>query len=224
MAIFRQQTAILYPAQDQLHCSDIPKDRTIATAIADIVASAVTFRRRGPIELVTREVCTETGFKTFDRQTNCITSGNVIANTMFGQVIRPRCEADHAGNIGGLQAFDLQQMRRFGAAGLWVLNAVAKLPVAETEQVTAYIFFISEGSQRTSIGAFLVDQHRNFISQSTTTTPKRAEVLDAMAITLSNLGILHRERVIEFTDSGTVVYRDDVSEELARRGLLHQRG
>ena len=42
----------------------------------------------------------DTGFKRFDKQTNCISKGNVIANTMFGCYIRPYNEVNNYGYVG----------------------------------------------------------------------------------------------------------------------------
>lgn len=51
------------------------------------------------------------GYKEFDKQTNLITSGNVIANTMYGNYIREWNETECNGNTfekGHLFKFDLQ--------------------------------------------------------------------------------------------------------------------
>jgi len=53
----------------------------------------------------------ETGHKTFDRQTNIITRGNVIANTEYGWIIRARLDTrcnEKDFPVGHLRAFDLK--------------------------------------------------------------------------------------------------------------------
>lgn len=54
----------------------------------------------------------KSGHKTFDKQTNIITTGNVIANTQISGYVRPKSETECNGFIvdpGTLQAFDLKQ-------------------------------------------------------------------------------------------------------------------
>jgi hypothetical protein len=46
------------------------------------------FNKKGTRQLV------DTGWKTFDRQTNCISTGNVIANTQLSLYIRPYRETE----------------------------------------------------------------------------------------------------------------------------------
>ncbi len=50
------------------------------------------FNKRGTRQLV------DTGWKTFDRQTNCISTGNMIANTQLSLYIRPYRETECNGN------------------------------------------------------------------------------------------------------------------------------
>lgn len=57
-----------------------------------------------------------TGWKLFDRQTNCITKGNVYANTQYSGCIRPWKETECNGRTnpeGHLTNFDIEPFRKF---------------------------------------------------------------------------------------------------------------
>ena len=63
------------------------------------------FNKRGTRQLV------DTGWKTFDRQTNCISAGNVIANTQISTYVRPYRETECNGltfKPGELMTLDLK--------------------------------------------------------------------------------------------------------------------
>lgn len=69
------------------------------------------FNKRGTKMLV------DTGWKTFDRQTNCITTGNAVCNTQMSTYIRPFSETECNGRVfrpGELMAFDLKPYVRYG--------------------------------------------------------------------------------------------------------------
>ena len=54
----------------------------------------------------------ESGHRTFDRQTNCIGTGNMIANTQVSFFIRPRIQTECNGQafpVGDLRAFDMKK-------------------------------------------------------------------------------------------------------------------
>lgn len=56
------------------------------------------------------------GWKEFDKQTNCITTGNAYCNTQYSGFIRPYKETECNGFTkpqGDLLAFDLQPFKRF---------------------------------------------------------------------------------------------------------------
>lgn len=66
------------------------------------------FNKRGTRQLI------DTGWKTFDRQTNCISTGNVIANTQLSLYIRPYHETECNGYTfkpGELLEADLKSFR-----------------------------------------------------------------------------------------------------------------
>lgn len=59
------------------------------------------------------------GWKEFDNQTNCITTGNVIANTQYSSFIRPWKERECNNNIfpeGDLMRFDIEHFGRLPEA------------------------------------------------------------------------------------------------------------
>ena len=84
----------------------------------------------------------ETGFKTFDRQTNCITRGNAYCNTQFSGLIRPYNETHCNGKEfpkGELMSYDL---RTFGA---FRMPQSIKELIEDQERQTGvflYLFFI----------------------------------------------------------------------------------
>jgi len=66
------------------------------------------FNKRGTRQLV------DTGWKAFDRQTNCISTGNVIANTQLSLYVRPYRETECNGYTfkpGDLLEADLKAFR-----------------------------------------------------------------------------------------------------------------
>lgn len=222
MTVINMQPTLIFRAHGTMHVTDLNQPAAaIADRIAEHVRASVAHQRFDPIELALREVCTQTGFKTFDQQTNCITDGNVSANTMFGQIIRPRCEPGHDGTIGACQSFDLQQMRRFGRAGDWVLKTIAALPIAETERLAAYLFFVSNHGQRTTFGAFLVDRDQNLIARSPCNTAKREQALTSMIRTLTNQGWQSRKTVVSFVDGVPVAHTLSVAKALSAINCPH---
>ena len=63
----------------------------------------------------TRQII-DSGWKEFDRQTNCISTGNVYANTQISSFIRPWSQTEcnnHTFPEGQLMNYDLQQFDRF---------------------------------------------------------------------------------------------------------------
>jgi hypothetical protein len=86
----------------------------------------------------------ESGHKTFNRQTNLITYGNVIANTMYGRFIRPFTETECNGYTrepGHLQKFDLDWYTLIGrqpAVPKTVYKMVREL--AQQNQIILYQF------------------------------------------------------------------------------------
>lgn len=224
MTVINMQPTLIFRAHGTLHVTDLNQPAAaVADRIAEHALAAVSHQWFDPIELAVREVCTQTGFKTFDHQTNCITDGNVSANTMFGQIIRPRCEPGHDGKIGACQSFDLQQMRRFGRAGDWVLKTIAALPLAETHRLTAYLFFVSNRGQRTTFGAFLVDRDQNLIARTPCDTAKRELALAAMIRTLTNQGWQSRKTVVSFVDGVPMAHTLSVAKALCAMNCPHLR-
>jgi hypothetical protein len=58
----------------------------------------------------------DTGWKTFDRQTNVISTGNVVSNTQFSMYIRPFGETECNGTHfrpGELLDFDMKPFRKY---------------------------------------------------------------------------------------------------------------
>lgn len=95
-----------------------------------------------------------TGHVTFDRQTNVISTGNIIAKTQFGFYIRPFCEIECNGRgwpEGYLQMCDikyfdmlprqvLEAIDRFGQCNATILYRFSHLGPGKKRIVHGYIF------------------------------------------------------------------------------------
>ena len=83
----------------------------------------------------------ESGHKTFDNQTNLITTGNINANTVMGKFIRPATEIECFGRtsaVGYLRDHDLQSFSHLNTPPN-VMNRILEL--TETETRILYAFF-----------------------------------------------------------------------------------
>lgn len=93
-------------------------------------------------------------FKEFNKQTNCISSGNVIANTMWGKYIRPWNEIiNPVGDVveqGRLFNFDLQYFH--------ISNAMREYIKSLNRQVVLYEIFIYRGQRKDIIGWLIEDK------------------------------------------------------------------
>ena len=105
----------------------------------------------------------ESGFKTFDKQTTLITTGNVIAPTQTSWFIRPYNEiinGGYEGKPGDFLAYDLKHF----------VDPIPKrmkdvlLDKARTESYILYKFFVMRKDKTTDvIGYVLTDYHYNYI-------------------------------------------------------------
>ena len=106
----------------------------------------------------------KTGHKTFDRQTDVITHGNVFANTMIGLHIRPYCEVYNAvGKVrppGHLQDYDLTTFRRLGTPSR-IIKYVKDQAV--TDPLWLYVFFHHNGSNMVIHGYVVTDKKHNLL-------------------------------------------------------------
>lgn len=95
-------------------------------------------------------------FKEFNKQTNLITSGNVIANTMYGNYIRPYDETiNPVGEVvekGHLFNFDLQYFH--------ISNAKREYIKSLNRQVVLYEIFIYRNGKKDIIGWLIEDNGR----------------------------------------------------------------
>lgn len=95
-------------------------------------------------------------FKEFNKQTNLITSGNVIANTMYGNYIRPYNETiNPVGEIvekGHLFNFDLQHFH--------ISNSMREYIKSLNKTVILYEIFIYRNGKKDIIGWLIEDNGR----------------------------------------------------------------
>ena len=94
-------------------------------------------------------------FKEFNKQTNLITSGNVIANTMWGLYIRPYNETECNGltfKEGELFNSDLQHFH--------ISNSMREYIKSLNRQVILYEIFIYRNGKKDVIGWLIEDNGR----------------------------------------------------------------
>lgn len=93
-----------------------------------------------------------TDFKEFNKQTNCISGGNVIANTMHGSYIRPYNETinpvGEEVEKGHLQDFDLKYFS--------ISNELRELIKEQEKSVCLYEFFIYRNNYKDIIGHLVI--------------------------------------------------------------------
>ena len=103
----------------------------------------------------------ESGFKTFDNQTNIITTGNVVARTQFSGYVRPKSETECNGFVrdeGVLQKYDLEE--GFLSSLLpYRLKKDVGILADENGGCIAYLFFYKKSSgQRDFIGLVITSK------------------------------------------------------------------
>lgn len=95
-------------------------------------------------------------FKEFNKQTNCISQGNVIANTMYGNYIRPWNETiNPVGDVveeGHLFNFDLQYFS--------ISRAMREYIKSLNREVVLYEIFIYRNGKQDTIGWLIEDKGR----------------------------------------------------------------
>lgn len=95
-------------------------------------------------------------FKEFNKQTNLITRGNVIANTMYGNYIRPWNETiNPVGDVveeGHLFNFDLQYFS--------ISRAMREYIKSLNREVVLYEIFIYRNGKQDTIGWLIEDKGR----------------------------------------------------------------
>ena len=98
------------------------------------------FNKRGTRQLI------DSGYKLFDKQTNCICTGNVYANTQYSAIIRPysqtRCNWTDF-EPGQLMNTDLKPFRRYG-----IPNFMYDILTDQTraESLILYMFFVTDSN------------------------------------------------------------------------------
>lgn len=106
-----------------------------------------------------------TGFKTFDRQTNIISTGNVMASTQYSSYIRPWSETECNGltrPCGELMNYDMKPFSGY------------RIPIPITdiiedkerkESVILYVFFIWKKHQLEPLCWVLTDYNHNLLKK-----------------------------------------------------------
>ncbi|MEM7591372.1 MAG: hypothetical protein AAF383_07605 [Cyanobacteria bacterium P01_A01_bin.83] len=105
----------------------------------------------------------DTGHKTFDRQTNTIGTGNIIANTQYGSYIRSRFNTEcnrFQFAEGHLQQYDLQHFARSFRLNHYIAQRV-KQSADNYNGVIFYAFFHYQRRQKIVDGFVLTKTHRD---------------------------------------------------------------
>jgi len=102
--------------------------------------------------------------KTFNKQTQCLSTGNVWSNTQWSNYIRPSYELECNGftnEKGHLQNFDLESFSKMGVNS-YILNRIKEL-VDENKGGILYLFKHYNNNQRILDGLVLTDRQYNHI-------------------------------------------------------------
>lgn len=95
------------------------------------------YNKRGTKQIV------DTGWKLFDNQTNCISTGNVYASTQLSSFIRPYSKTECNGGVfqeGHLMQFDLKPFSKF-----YFPSEIAQVLMDKKrdDSVILYMFFVT---------------------------------------------------------------------------------
>ena len=107
----------------------------------------------------------DTGFKRFDKETNCISYGNIIANTIYGSYIRPYNEVKNGGYIGkpgDFLKYDMKHFQRIPQRIREILEDKER-----KESYCLYELFTHLNGNREVFGYILHDRNRRLITSST---------------------------------------------------------
>lgn len=107
----------------------------------------------------------DTGFKRFDKETNYISYGNIIANTIYGNYIRPYNEVKNGGYIGkpgDFLKYDMQHFKNIPQTIRKILEDKER-----KESYCLYELFTHPDGNREVFGYILHDRDRRLITCST---------------------------------------------------------
>ena len=106
----------------------------------------------------------ETGFKRFDKETNCICRGNIISNTMYGSYIRPYSEVKNGSYIGEVGDFLKYDMKNFKK----IPNNIKRIleDKERKESYCLYELFTHPNGRREVFGYILCDKNSKLITSS----------------------------------------------------------
>lgn len=167
----------------------------------------------------------ETDHKGFNKKTNCITDGNVTANTMVGSYIRPYNETQCNNvdfKLGELQTNDIDRFRKITGTWAFLMGCRDKFETMKTETTIAYSFFTYTGNVRNEIGSLLVKaSDRSLISRSfgLSISSKNQSVLDGMSLLLTNKGTSNKRLVATKNSDQLTVFDRDLFDALTECGI-----
>lgn len=102
-----------------------------------------------------------TGLKIFDKQTNLISTGNVMANTQFSSFVRPYNKTEVNGKTrepGALMCFDLQEFHKLPKAIDDLIRDVNR-----KDSVILYEFHYYSNKRKLIVGYIITDRYYNLL-------------------------------------------------------------
>lgn len=121
------------------------------------------YNKRGTKQII------DSGWKLFDNQTNCISTGNVYASTQLSSFIRPYSQTECNGGVfqeGHLMQFDLKPFSQLGVPSeiMQVLKDVNR-----KDSVILYMFFVTNKYKRVEPFCWIVtDRLHNLVKRIVT--------------------------------------------------------
>ena len=103
----------------------------------------------------------ESDYKLFNKQTNVISRGNVIANTQYSAYIRPYSEIKNYGYVGKEGEFMKYDMKYFSNIPEFMKEALED--VNRKESYILYEFFVWKNKMKEVIGYVLADYNDNLL-------------------------------------------------------------
>lgn len=105
----------------------------------------------------------DTGFKMFDKQTNCLSPANCLANTMTGLCVRPYSDTDNEQHKPGqVLGFDVEAFSHFDDCNSVIKEMV--MSKKRTETIKLYKFFINREHDSEVFGWGICTEHDTFLA------------------------------------------------------------
>lgn len=104
-------------------------------------------------------------FKTFNNQTNCISSGNVIANTQYSNHIRPYKEIECNGKVnekGHLRDYDLQFFGEGCNSWSTIKDYIKSITTEKGCMLYEFFYYKNSNCNRKVVIGYIVEQNGEY--------------------------------------------------------------